>query len=101
MRTRLRNILKTTNATKFIKTILESSHNVRWWFTPKRHLEKNWSKMHSTSQKGAIKDSLLQNIMKNMVFYLPHSSGCHGNRKQLKDLQKDIFPIDHQILMKP
>ena len=40
MRTRLRNILKTTNAAKFIKTILESSHNVRWWFTPKRHLEK-------------------------------------------------------------
>ena len=28
METRLRNILKTTNATKFIKTILESSHEV-------------------------------------------------------------------------
>ena len=28
MKTRLRNILKTTNATKFIKTILESTYKV-------------------------------------------------------------------------
>ena len=55
--------------------------------------------MHSTCQKGALKDSLLQKIMKNMVFYL-HPSGCHGNRKQLKDLQKDNFPKGHQILIK-
>ena len=56
--------------------------------------------MHSTYQKGALKDPLLQNIMKNIVFYLPYSSGCHGNSKQLKDFQKYIFPIDHHILMK-
>ena len=61
---------------------------------------KNWPKMHSTCQKGELKDSLLQNVMNNMIFYLPHPSGCHGNRKQIKDLQKDIFPIDHQTLMK-
>ena len=54
--------------------------------------------MHSTCQKEALKDSLLQEYEKYDVllatpFWFPW-------KQKTKDLQKDIFPIDRQVLMK-